>query len=326
LEAPKPISLFVVVLALAALLVAAPADAGSPKLRFHVFARTGVSVDGIVWDGTRFVYVQNTLNRLFSVPPAGLPLTLFATLPKRVEETRCVLSPGTHGFPSGVLFCHDPNHRIYEVDAAGHAALFAVLPGPSTPSSDGALAFDPVGRFGYALIAGTGRSGNAKPAGGSVFAIDSAGHVRTIGAYQEPGGADELMIAPAGFGTVGGDVLLTVDAGSTSGTIVAMSPDGKSRVLVSLPGGPNPIVALPRVLGGTGGSAQAGLYVTDDETDDVYLAPAAELSALAGKVVVGAENSGAFWILEPAGSGFRVVKVPVNFKGKHSLEAAIYVG
>jgi hypothetical protein len=34
-----------------------------------------------------------------AAPPEGQPLHKFATMPRLVEETRCILSPGSHGFP-----------------------------------------------------------------------------------------------------------------------------------------------------------------------------------------------------------------------------------
>jgi len=69
------------------------------------------------------------------------------------------------------------------------------------------------------LLAATGRSGGLKPAGGVVYAIDRLGHVHRVGNYAGPGGADELVIAPGRFGSVGGDALLTVDAGPHGGAV-----------------------------------------------------------------------------------------------------------
>ncbi len=165
-----------------------------------VFARTGMNMDSILWTGSRFLYVVNTENTALTAPPAGMPLTAFATMPKLVEETRCIMSPGTHGFPAGVFFCHSPDNKIYEISADGSKmSVFATLPAPPTPAADGALVFDNVGRFGYRLVAATGRSGAATPSGGVVYTVDAGGRVHEIGGYKGPGGADEVAIAPAGF-------------------------------------------------------------------------------------------------------------------------------
>ena len=125
--------------------------------------------------------------------------------------------------------------------------MFATLPAPYPPAADGALAFDSVGRFGYRLLAATGRSGGLKPAGGVVYAIDPSGHVQQVGSYAGPGGADELVIAPRRFGSVAGDALLTVDAGPSGGAVVALDPSGRTRPIATFPLGPNPIAPIPKL-------------------------------------------------------------------------------
>ena len=77
------------------LVVGAAAPATNPSVRFVPVARTGHNMDDIVWTGTQFLYVENTTNTVWAAPPRGLPLHEFASMPHLVEETRCVLSPGT---------------------------------------------------------------------------------------------------------------------------------------------------------------------------------------------------------------------------------------
>src|SRR5246500_3658699 len=174
--------------------VASATPAAPPEtLTFHVIARTTQKLDSIVWTGRQFLYVQNTANTVWAAPPAGRPLHKFATMPRLVEETRCILSPGSHGFSAGVIFCHSPDNKIYEISPDGATkTVFARLPARYPPAADGALAFDSVGRFGYRLLAATGRSGGLVPAGGVVYGIDSSGHVHPLGSYPGLGGADEL--------------------------------------------------------------------------------------------------------------------------------------
>jgi hypothetical protein len=315
------LALFVI----AATIVLAPSAGGAtvPRLSFMPFAQVGRHMNSISWNGSHFFYVENTANTVWTAPAAGAPITQFASMPRLVEETRCVLSPGTHGFPQGDLFCHAPDHRIWEIDSAGKARVFATLAGPATPPSDGALTFDMVGRFGFRLVAATGRSGNVKPAGGTVFTIDSAGRVRRVGGYPGPGGADQVLVAPAGFGSAGGEAIVPVDAGRRRGTVVAVAPSGRSRVIATLPDGPNPIVAI-RAQSDRAGSPKPGLYLTDDGAPDVYYASAASLAPFAGDLLVGAETGGEFWIVEPNGSRFSVVRVRSNLTGKkRSLEAMV---
>src|SRR5579859_133803 len=133
------------------------AQAAAPALHFRVFAHTGIRLTDIVWTGRQFLYVDNTTNRVSAAPPSGTPITPFATMPRQVEETRCRLSPGAHGFAVGDIYCHAPDNKIYRISPDGKTvSLFAIL--PHVARADGALAFDTTGGFGYDLIAATGRS------------------------------------------------------------------------------------------------------------------------------------------------------------------------
>ena len=294
-----------------------------------MIAKTTQKLDSLVWTGRQFLYVQNTTNTVWAAPPAGRPLHRFASMPKLVEETRCILSPGGHGFPSGAIFCHSPDNRIYEISPDGsNTAVFATLPAPYPPAADGALAFDSVGRFGYGLLAATGRSGAPRPAGGRVYAIDRHGRVRKVGSYAGPGGADELVIAPRGFGSVAGDALLAVDAGASGGRVVAFDPSGGTRTIATLPDGLNPIAAIPKLSNSTGRTPTPvpGLYLNDDKTGYTYLAPAPSLARYAGDVIVGTESPRAlFWILKPTGQGFAEIPLRDNLAAGTSLEQAIFV-
>jgi hypothetical protein len=196
---------------------------------------------------------------------------------------------------------------------------------PATPSSDGALAFDTVGKFGYALIAVTGRSGAATSAGGTAYAIRPNGAVRTIGTYKEPGGADEVAVAPSSFGAGAGKLVLVVDAGS-SGSIVLMDAKGRTRTIATLPAGPNPIVAVEPSPQHPRTTPPPGLYVTDTASHHVFFAPASQLRPYAGDLIVGSEIKGTFWAVQPNGAGFRVVRLRTALPGAtFNLEGAVYV-
>lgn len=298
-------------------------------MRFLVITKTTQKLDSVVWTGSRFLYVQNTNNTVWAAPPAGHPLQQFATMRKLVEETRCIRSPGRHGFPPRVIFCHSPDNKIYEISPDGSKrTAFANLPAPYPPAADGALAFDSVGRFGYRLVAATGRSGGAKPAGGLVYTIGPHGGVHQVGSYAGPGGADELVIAPRRFGSVAGDALLTVDAGKSGGAVVAVDPTGSMRTLATFALGPNPIAPIPKFprMTGIGRAPVPGLYVNDDKTGFTYMAPAGSLARYAGDVIVGTESPRAlFWILEPRGNGFAEISLRDNLPAGTSLEQAIIV-
>ena len=159
-----------------------------------------------------------------------------------------------------------------------------------------------------------------------VFAVDASGTVQQIGSYSGPGGADEVTIAPGGFGSAAGDALLTVDAGASGGTLVAIDPSGKTRAIATFSDGPNPVVPIPKTAA-RAGKAPRGVYLTDDQTQDVYFLPASQLVPFAGDVLVGSESKAHFWIVEPRGQKFVAVAVRHNLRGGHySLEGATFVG
>jgi hypothetical protein len=187
------------------------------------------------------------------------------------------------------------------------------------------LAFDTVGKLGHALIAATGRSGAGRAPGGTVYAISASGATRTIGSYTGPGGADELAITPARFGSGGGQVLLAVDAGS-SGTLVLMDARGHTRTIARLPDGPNPIAVITKAQRKGATPVPRGLYVTDTASHDVFFASATQLEPYAGDVIVGSELKGLFWIVQPSGRGFRTFELQTMLPGKSfNLEGAAYV-
>jgi hypothetical protein len=298
--------------------------AGPATVHFTILARTGVRLTDVVWTGRQFLYIENTTSRILAAPAKGMPYSLFAQLPRQVEEMRCLPAIGGHGFAAGDVYCHSPDNKIYRVSADGKT-ITRIATLPHVVRSDGALTFDSVGAFGYDLVAATGRSGGTTSRGGSVFAIDPHGSVRRIGTYNNPGGADEIAIAPSHFGSASGQVLLTVDAGK-SGTLVAMNAHGRARVLARLPDGPNPIAVLGPGQGPPAGAAAPGLYVSDTLSRAIYFAPAAELTPFAGSVVVGSELRGLFWVIRPSGGTFSVTKLATNLTGKHyNLEGADYI-
>jgi hypothetical protein len=306
-----------------ALAVAALAGGAAPApaapVHVAVFAQTGIPLTAIVWTGRRFLYLENTTNVMYTAPPAGTPLTKLAAMPNETEETRCVVSPGRYGYPSGLYYCHAPDNSIYTITPDG-SSVTKIGTLPETATSDGALAFDTGGAFGHMLVAATGRSGGVSPAGGTVYTVSPAGVATKVGSYPDAGGADEIAIAPPGFGPVAGDVLLTVDAGPT-GVVLAMDAKGGTRPLAKLPDGPNPIAVITRPTGRTT-SPPPGLYVTDTHTMNVFYIAAGELAPYSGAVIVGTEIKGELWIIRPKAHGYQtrllqtdLTTTPLNLEG-----------
>jgi hypothetical protein len=283
---------------------------------------TGIRLTDVVWTGSRLLYMENTTNVLWA---PGTPPTKFATMPKIVEETRCEASPGTHGWPAGSLFCHSPDNVIYRVGADGTVTAFAHLDDPLI--SDGAVAFDRVGTFGYRLLAATGRSG-ADQSGGTVYAVSAGGAVARIGTYASPrhGGAENMVQAPKGFGTIGGWLVLALDAGSKSGSIVAFGPHAQNRFLAFLPDGANPVAVVPAKASPRRPSVPRGLYLTDTNSTNVFLVREAALRRWAGDIVVGTEIGAQFWAVAPRGNRFTTRRMPLTLPGSNfNLEGAEFV-
>jgi hypothetical protein len=308
---------------LASATVVAAAAGPPPLVKVSVFADTGIKLTDIVWTGSRFLYLEHTANTVWAAGPRGLPVTRFASMPKHSEETRCRLSPGSHGFAPGDVYCHAPDNTIYRISPDGsRVTAFAHL--PDTATSDGALAFDTTGRFGYELIAATGRSGKTKLAHAAVYAISPSGRVRTVADFYELGGADEVLVAPSNFGTAAGSAILTVDGGST-GELIAIDPLGAVRTLARLPDGPNPIVAITSSIAPPG-KARAGLYVTDTNSQKVFFAAASQFARYAGDLVVETELKGQLWLVRPHGTGFLTRRLPTDLpSAKYNLEGGTYI-
>jgi hypothetical protein len=312
-----------VTVALAAALPAG-AETVAPTLQFRIYAQTRIPLTDVLWTGSRFLYVENTTNEIYASGAKGRRIQHFASLPRVVEETRCRLSPGGHGFPAGYVYCHSPDGAIYRVGADGKSVIeFARLPAPT--ATDGALAFDTLGGFGYRMLAATGRSGSTSADGGTVYAIDADGHVTRLGDYPGPGATDEIAVAPRSFGSASRQLLIAVDGGS-EGTLQAMDSSGRARTLVSLPGGPNPLVVVPQPNAHRPAKQPpAGLYVSDTTTRAVSFAPASLFAPFRGQVIVGSELEALFWIVRPTRTGFSALQLPTNFSGAHNLEGATYV-
>jgi hypothetical protein len=311
-------------LAVFALGSAEPAASAPKPLLFRVAAETGIRLTDMLWTGSRFLYLENTTNTIWQDGRKGTATSRFASMPNKVEETRCRLSPGAHGFARGDIYCHAPDDTIYRISPDGSAVdVFARLPEQSV--SDGALAFDTVGRFGFALLAATGRSGSAEPAGAEVYAVGANGGVRAVGAYAGPGGADGMAVSSRHFGAASGQVVLTVDAGSR-GSIVLMNERGQTRTIASLPDGPNPIAVVGATPKQPRPRVAPGLYATDTASHHVLFAPATQFASYVGDVIVGSEIKGLFWVVRPRGRGYQTLQLLTNLAaGAYNLEGATYL-
>jgi hypothetical protein len=298
------------------LLGTASAVAAPPRVYVRQLAKTGLPLGDIASTGGHLFYIAENTGQIDESGLAGRPLRPLVTLPRAGEEVRCVPAPTGHGFAAG-LYCHTARNNIYRVTTAGRVVLFARLPERRT--SDGALAFDTTGRFGFALLAATGRSDDHH--GGAVFAISPRAAVTTIASYPGPGGAENAAIAPAGFGAVAGDLLLTTDTARIEGRLLAIDPRDHVSIIATVHGdGLNSLAVIPhtRWEGPT-----AGIAIADTRSRTAWLVPAAAIQPYAGDVMVANELRGWIFTVEPVNGGYRTLRLDTSLTGpQYNLEGA----
>ncbi|HWE63154.1 MAG TPA: hypothetical protein VHB98_15680 [Chloroflexota bacterium] len=301
----------------------AHAAAPAPPLRFSVFARTGVALSGVLWTGSAFLYTVEGGRAIYATDASGAHLRVFATVPQNNGEMRCILSPGAHGFPARMIYCHAAQGQIYRISADGHT-ITQVAMVPTPHGSDGALTYDATGMFGSTLLAATGGS-DAGP--GVVYTVQPGGQVRQLGAYAGPGGAENIAIAPPGFGAVAGQVLITIDKHDHQGRLLAMDAHGAVRTLVQgLPWGLNSIAAIPADLRGAAPGSTYKLYLADWRSHTVLVAPAGPLQAFAGDLFVATERRHNLYVVRPQGSGYSLTSLQTNLPAPdYNFEGACFV-
>ena len=311
-------------LALLAVLLAVPAAgaAPGPTLHFTLFSQTDLPLGQATWTGGEWLWNAENDGKIEAADADGRNARPFAAFDQGGEEMRCSVPPNRF-WPDGV-YCHTPDNRVVRLDRNG-ANLTQLARLPATGNSDGGLVFDDVGRFGYALLVSTGGSGSD---GGQVFAVRKDGRVQTIGSYPGPGGAENLAIAPTKFGAAGGACLIAVDQDSVAGRLLAIDRKGNVRTLASgLGSGVNPIVVVrpaprPRPAG-----PAAGLYLADTASRQIWFAPASDLQAFIGSVVVATELTGQVWAVRPnATGGFDALPATTDLPRRPwNLEGSAYI-
>jgi hypothetical protein len=300
-----------------AVLSTSAAATASPHLNVRPLVKTNLPLGDVVATDGHVLYIAEHTGQIEVGGLEGSRPKPFVTLPREGEEVRCIPSPPNTAFAPG-LYCHTAANNIYRVTRSGRVRLFARLPERRT--SDGALTFDTSGRFESKLLAATGRSNDHH--GGAVYAIDARGVVVKLGSYPGPGGAENAAIAPKGFGTASGELLLTTDTPSREGRLVAFTPNGRAHVLAVIRGdGLNSLAVLPRRWGGR----RSGVLVADTFWRTAWFVPARQLRRYAGDVLVAAELRGWVYIIEP-GHPYRPIRLDTNLTRSHyNLEGAAVI-
>jgi hypothetical protein len=310
------LALFVVVLA-----VPAARAASAPALHFTLFAQTDLPLGQATWTGREWLWNAENDGKIEAADADGRNVRPFAAFDQGGEEMRCSVPPNKL-WPDGV-YCHTPDNRVVRLGRGG-SNLTQLAKLPATGNSDGSLVFDDVGRFGYALLVATGGSGSS---GGQLFAVRKDGRVQTIASYPGPGGAENLAVAPADFGTAGGWCLLSIDQDSVSGRLLAIDRKGNVKAIASgLGNGANPVVVVRPAPTSRPAGPTAGLYLADTTSMQIWFAPASGFQVFAGSVLVGAELTAELWVVQPNGSGFDALRVATDLPQRAwNLEGSAYI-
>jgi hypothetical protein len=304
--------------------LAGVAGAAPASVQFTLFVKTDLPLGGIAPTPGGWVYTSENEGRFWTSDARGQGLKELAHIDQGGEEVRCEASPGGAGFVKGAVYCHFPDDRIVRLRTNGSFDVVARL--PHAVAADGGMAFDTGGLYARgAIIAATGGSASN---GGDVYVVRGNGRVRHVAAYPGPGGAENVAIAPARFGSVSRWAVLAVDQTSVSGRVLAVGPRGQVRQLAAgLGNGVNPIaVVRPALKRRPRRSARPGLYIADTLRRSVYVAPTSQLRPYVGTIVVGTELTGDFWTIRSTAGGYRVTQLPTNLdRTPWNLESAVYV-
>jgi hypothetical protein len=119
------------------------------------------------------------------------------------------------------LRLHSPRGVLRVSTTGGSIRQFANI---SAPGLLDGIAFDRTGRFGHRLLV-TATAGSRT----TVVAVDCRGHVTTISGHA-PRVEGGIVVAPAGFGRFGGDLIAPDEHG---GGLYAVTPSGKSFLVAA---------------------------------------------------------------------------------------------
>jgi PEP-CTERM motif len=174
--------------------------------------------------GGQFLAVGGSANGSFAVAIASDGTVTPVTSTPTSQFVSPVLAPAGFGSVAGQVLVTNNDGTVRAIDQSGNLTTFATVPGALLFGA--ALAPQAFGAFGGDLLVSDGASGN-------IFAIDPQGNASLFAnvprGLNQPG-LRQMTFAPNGFGTYGGDLVLSISGsgagGGTFGAVVVLDENG----------------------------------------------------------------------------------------------------
>ncbi len=264
-------------------------------------------VIGFAYAGNKFVgsvYPGNS--QLYQTNLSGGAVTKFgAPIPGGNSELYVSASLGLGGFANRDIYASaGPTvGGLYHFSNDGTSQGTFTVTGATSLNTEyvKGIAFDPYGNYGYDMIVSTNS--------GSLYKVSSTG-VATLLASIPGAVLEGIDFAPAGFGPVGGQVVV---ASENSSTLFAVSTTGIVTNMATL----GVIVGMAEEIGfvplnlGSGGSLE-GFYAAAYPYSGIQKAAASEFSGMLGDAIVTGEYGGSGPVTDVHWNGTSYVETSVG--------------
>jgi hypothetical protein len=176
------------------------------------------------WGGQYFVVGGSANGAFGSAIASDGTVTQVVPYIQGTQLVTPVIAPAGFGSVAGQILATNNNGTVTAIDQSGNVSTFASVPGALLFGA--AFAPQSFGAFGGDLLVSDGASGN-------IYAVDAQGNA-TLFANVPRGpnqpGLRQMTFAPNGFGTYGGDLVLSISGsgagGGTFGAVVVLDPNG----------------------------------------------------------------------------------------------------
>lgn len=250
---------------------------------------------GLAYQASRNRFIVQCGGLLWSVDATTGGSTPFAQscgLPSFVESS-IAISTGLGGFPADFIYVAQGS-TIFQIDPTGTACvLFANIGGGFIEKAAITFDYNSTAPFLNQLVA-------VKP-NGDVVRVDSSGSTITPIASIGIGLNlfEDAVVAPPTFPGGLADQILT--AAEFGGAVFAISSGGVVTFVASVRFSPDSLCILPPTILTAG--APNGIFSVQSDSL-LYQAPASSFSGFGNNIVIGPENGGEIYTIDPSPAGF----------------------